>query len=75
MDDPKRKYVSKPVSHRAMAPVWSVIGLAIAYWIWPDGIEAFSLAEAPLEKVLRIGASLLVGVATVAFAVRLWLDE
>jgi hypothetical protein len=60
---------------RVIALASSAIGLGITYWIWPEGIGELPLAETPLEKLLRGAGSVLVFLLTVAFAVRLWLDD
>jgi len=77
MSDEKRKYLPDDSGHgmaRPMLTVLLVMGAGIAYWVWPDGITERPLAETSLADLVQAGGALLVGLFTVAVAVRAWFD-
>lgn len=77
MREQKRKYLASNHGDgmaRPMATVMLVLGIGIAYWVWPDGITDRPFADIPLSDLVQAAGSLLVGLLTVGVAVRAWLD-
>ena len=54
---------------------WTAVGLALAYWIWPDAIVQKPLGDSRLETLLQAAAAIVVAVASLMIAVSAWLDS
>lgn len=78
MSEEKRKYLADESGHgmaRPMVTVLVIMGIAIAYWVWPEGITEQPLDEIPMSDLVQALGSLLVGLFTLGVAVRAWLDS
>jgi len=60
-------------SNRKVALGYLVVGLAIAYWVWPDGITDLPLAQITLGGFLRFFASAAIALVAAAIAIALCL--
>ena len=59
---------------RVVVIVLSLVGLAIAYWAWPDGITDRATAVLGTEELFWAAVAVLVTLLTGAMAVRAWRD-
>jgi len=59
---------------RVVAVVLSLLGLAIAYWAWPDGITDHVAAASGTEEWFWAVVAVLVALLTGTMAVRAWRD-
>ena len=59
---------------RAVVMVLSLVGLAIAYWAWPDGIADHAPAAPGTEELFWAAVAVLVALLTTAMAVKAWRD-
>ena len=50
-----------------------VVGLSIAYWVWPTGTVELPLASLTIGTVLRMLASAAFAVASLFASVHLWI--
>ena len=78
MSDEKRRYLADESEHgmaRPMVTVRVIMGIAIAYWVWPDGITDHAFEDIPVSDLVQAVGSLLVALFTLAVAVRAWLDS
>jgi integral membrane sensor domain MASE1 len=77
MSEEKRKYLAHDAGHGMTRPVVTVLlamGIGIAYWVWPDGITDKSFGDIPASDLVQAAGAVLVGLFTVAVAVRAWFD-
>ena len=59
---------------RVVVTVLLVIGLGLAYWVWPAGITDMPLRDVPLGTLLWAIGAVLVALLTIAIVVRAWRD-
>lgn len=59
---------------RKLAAILFGIGLAIAYWLWPDGITNLPLAQITFGTLLWAAASCATMLAALVMAILLWID-
>ena len=78
MSEEKRRYLADESGRgmaRPMVTVLLVMGIAIAYWVWPDGITDHAFEDIPVSDLVQALGSLLVALFTLGVAVRAWLDS
>lgn len=66
--------MEKPAIAWVIAAVLFGIGLAIAYWVWPDGITDIPLAQITFGGLLRAAASSVITLAGLYMAALLLMD-
>lgn len=77
MSQEKRRYLTDESARRLTRPVVTVlllVGLALAFWVWPEGITDKPFGDVSLSELLEAGAAVLVGLFTFAVVARAWLD-
>jgi hypothetical protein len=75
MGKSRDEFVSNEKAQRTVwitATLLLVIGLAIAYLVWPSGITDFALAEIRFGGLLRAVASGVIAFAAVVMTAMLW---
>ena len=76
MSDQDGKFITNEQAQaatRKVAVIVLVVGLAVAYWVWPEGITALPLASITFGALLRAIASGAISLIFLFVAVMFWI--
>ena len=76
MSDQDGKFITNEQAQaatRKVAVIVLVVGLAVACWVWPDGITALPLSSITLGALLRAIASGSIGLIFLFIAAMFWI--